>query len=105
MNCRWLSLPTEFRSKKSTVLIFPTRSSRRLTGTVEASDSGLRVASVSFLAQRDGIVQHHSRDIGVFAQRRIAHHVHVGEAGDAQRVAEAGASGAFDIGEDFEAAA
>ncbi len=47
-------------------------------------------------------MQHHPRDIRGFAQRGIANHVHVGETGDAERVAEAGASGAFDVGKNLQ---
>ena len=48
------------------------------------------------LAQRNGVVQHHSRDVRSFAQRWVANHVHVGETGDAERIAESGSAGAFD---------
>lgn len=47
-------------------------------------------------------MQHHSRDIRIFSQRGVAHHVHVGEPGDPQRIAKAIATRAFKVGEDFE---
>src|SRR5581483_1641632 len=46
VNCRWLSLPTLFRSKKSTRPILPARISSRRAGRCAASDSALGVTSI-----------------------------------------------------------
>ncbi len=47
-------------------------------------------------------MQHHSRNVRGFAQRWVAHHVHIGETGDPESVAQSSAARAFDVGEDLQ---
>ena len=54
------------------------------------------------LAEGNGVVQHHARDVRRFSKSGIAHYIHVWETADAQRVAEAGSSRAFDIAKDLQ---
>ena len=44
-------------------------------------------------------MQHDARDVGGFAQGRVAHHVDVGEPGHAQGIAQSGAARAFEVEE------
>jgi hypothetical protein len=47
-------------------------------------------------------VQHDSRDVGGLAESRIAHDIDIGEARYTEGAAEAGATGAFDIGQNLQ---
>ena len=51
----------------------------------------------AFTAERDDLAQHHSRDVGRLAQRRVAHNIKIRESGQTEGLADSVAARALDI--------
>ena len=99
MNCRWLSLATAFWSKKSTVPKRPARISIRLRRELGGQGEGSPGGGHPLVAQGDDLPDEDPRQVGGGAQRGVAHHVQVGEAGQAERVAQPRAARALHVDE------
>ena len=55
----------------------------------------------AFAGKRNDLAQHQPRHVGILAESRVAHDVEVGDAGEAEGIAETVSARAFDIKKNF----
>ncbi len=87
----------ELASKKSGSVILPMRNSMRRAGTLSGEREEVRVLRDGFVCQSDDLVNLIAREVGRGAEIRIAYYIYVGEACQAERLAEPAAARALEI--------